>query len=78
VIGCMDDITAKKAKIGDLVRESYDSGARRGYGIILTKTKSPSGVFHMFHVHWFRPKSHDGPTDRIIEHSEWDLMVYDP
>ena len=70
----MDERAVKKAKIGDLVREAYDSGATRGYGMILTKTESPSGYHHRFHVQWLRPSG----TNEIEKHACWDLVVYDP
>jgi hypothetical protein len=70
----MDERTVKKVKIGDRVREAYDSGAARGHGIILTKAKSQSGLSHRFHVQWFRPSR----PNEIEQHSEWDLVLYDP
>jgi hypothetical protein len=70
----MDERAVKKAKIGDLVREAYDSSAARGYGMILTKAISQSGYHHRFHVQWFRPSG----TNEITQHACWDLVVYDP
>jgi hypothetical protein len=64
----MDERTVKKVKIGDRVREAYDSG------IILTKAKSQSGLSYRFHVQWFRPSR----SNDIEQHSEWDLVLYDP
>ena len=75
----MDDRAAKKAKIGDLVREAYDKNAKRGYGMILAKIEkeiSPGCTFCSFHVHWFRPEALRHHAC-LTKHSEWDLMVYD-